>query len=207
MNNKLLILGLIALTGAALFLSTASSGQAQPSDLEAVETRFVAFKVQFDKHYASLAEMDYRLAVFQSNLQLIAAHNADATATYTLGVNEFSDLTFEEFAAKYLRDDPEDNFQVGQDANSELYFANSDDNEVDWVKAGIVGEVKNQLRCGSDWAFSAISVVEEAYALFKKVPIPDLSEQELVDCSGSYGNYGCDGGFSFQGLSTFGKRE
>lgn len=55
-------------------------------------------------------------------------------------------------------------------------------------------EIRNQGSCGSCWAFSAVAALESAI-LIKNSTTLNLSEQELVDCSGSYGNGGCGGGW------------
>ena len=65
--------------------------------------------------------------------------------------------------------------------------------DFDWRGKNKVSSVKNQLQCGGCWAFSASEAVEGAWALEKNV-LYNLSEQELIDCSKSYGNQGCDGG-------------
>ena len=52
----------------------------------------------------------------------------------------------------------------------------------------------------SCWAFSAVSALEGAF--FKKNGISIvLSEQNLVDCSGPYGNAGCNGGWPFRAFN------
>ena len=64
---------------------------------------------------------------------------------------------------------------------------------VNWVKREAVTDVKDQGQCGSCWAFSATGGIEGAYAI-KYNKLVNVSEQELVDCSGNEGNQGCFGG-------------
>jgi len=55
--------------------------------------------------------------------------------------------------------------------------------------------VKDQGACGSCWAFSSTGGLEAALHMAdSSSTVVDLSEQELVDCSTSYGNMGCSGG-------------
>lgn len=63
---------------------------------------------------------------------------------------------------------------------------------IDWVSKGFTTPVKDQGQCGSCWAFSATGGLE---ALSKKMgTLQSFSEQQLVDCSRTYGNMGCNGG-------------
>jgi C1A family cysteine protease len=111
-----------------------------------------------------------------------------------MGINKFTGLTDVEFVSTYLSPRPNPNLEVNLDVD-----VAPADAEIDWAAKGMVSRIKDQGNCGSCWAFSATGVIE-SWALMKGLRA-DLSEQQLVDCSRKYGNFGCSGGFNYQGLA------
>jgi len=141
------------------------------------------------KIYAHKNEYNYRLGVYKSNLQYIENHNR-LNKGFTLAMNKFGDLTAEEYGSMYLMP----KFNGSKVAQPNVFDASLPrDDTVDWRTKGVVTGVKDQGQCGSCWAFSATGSMEGAWGI-KKGKLVSISEQQLVDCSGDYGNYGCDGG-------------
>ena len=115
------------------------------------------------------------------------AHNSNEHRTYDMGINQFSALTDEEFVQTYLG-----TIVPSSDVVEETEF-NGKLQDVDWVAQGAVTNVKNQGQCGSCWAFSTTGGLEGLSKLAYG-GLQSFSEQQLVDCSGSYGNQACNGG-------------
>jgi len=168
---------------------------------EQYENMFVEFITQYSKTY-SHDDFFNRFNIFKSNVDHINEVNAQGLS-YQLGVNQFSDLTPDEWAATYLggynhiereyarsQNPPQSNGLLGQ-----VQLAS----ELDWVAKGAVTPVKNQGQCGSCWAFSTTGALEGALQIATG-KLVSLSEQQLVDCAGSQGNQGCNGGLMDYGF-------
>lgn len=69
-------------------------------------------------------------------------------------------------------------------------------NDFNWVDQGKVNAIKDQGGCGSCWAFSATAASESSHAI-RHGELYRQSEQQLVDCTFDYGNYGCGGGWYY----------
>jgi cathepsin L len=64
-------------------------------------------------------------------------------------------------------------------------------NQFDWTAYGKVTPVRDQGQCGCCWNFAACAAFESSYALHNDQRL-DVSEQQLLDCSGGGS---CDGGW------------
>ncbi|CAO2813910.1 unnamed protein product [Amaranthus hypochondriacus] len=164
-----------------------------PTDLSSEEKLHDLFVSWISKHariYNSLEEKLLRFEIFKDNLKHIDERNKHISS-YWLGLNEFADLTHQEFKNKYM------GLGVAPRRNSDSaqHFTYKDvtsiPKSVDWRKKGAVTPVKNQGACGSCWAFSTVAAVEGINQIVTG-NLTSLSEQELIDCDVS--NNGCNGG-------------
>ncbi|KAL4490236.1 hypothetical protein ABPG72_004275 [Tetrahymena utriculariae] len=140
------------------------------------------FKKTYNKKFSDQdADQEaYRMSVFFENVEY-------ASQDSTMGITKFMDLTRFEFAQLYLNptenvDETIENLQAIQD-NGDIV--------IDWVAKGAVTPVKNQGACGGCWSFATTGGVEGANFIYKNV-LPNLSEQQLIDCDTQ--NSGCGGG-------------
>merc|ERR1712045_773556 len=163
--------------------------------------RFNIWKGEHSKVYASIEEEQARIEVFLRNHKTIEAHNSDSTQTFTMGHNEFSDMTPEEFKSTMTGYTG----MMGRSSGADSVHTQvgGEDAAKDWRSEGKVTEVKNQGQCGSCWAFSTTGSTESANLIKNggsaSDPANQLSEQQLVDCSKA--NQGCNGGLMDYGFT------
>jgi len=160
---------------------------------------FEHFVNKFEKTYDSILEKEARLKAFAENYLYIQAENAKGHS-YELGINEFADMTSDEFALTHLGlEQPKNMWGDLPNLGTHLYSGAPLPKSVDWRQKGAVNPVKNQAQCGSCWAFSTIQAIEGAWQIATG-KLLSLSEQQLVDCAKSFGNQGCNGGLMDNGF-------
>lgn len=162
-----------------------------------VDLHFTNFVTKFDKNYLSEDEYNFRKTIFADNLKIINEHNTQGKS-WTMGVNEFTDWTNEEYKKMLgykpkLRDAKHSANLRDMPVNCKKLERQS----IDWIKAGYVGPVKNQGSCGSCWTFSAVGALEGAYAKLTGKFV-QFSEQQLVECDKF--SHGCNGGLMENGF-------
>jgi len=182
----------------------------------AVPSDFAQFKARFGKTYKSAAEEQRKMAVFKENLAYIARHNLDhanGKESYTVGVNQFADLTNAEFRSQHLAEMVEAP-QIRLNYQCPVAFSNNgtpDPASVDWRSTdnpmGLVAvtSVKDQGSCGSCWSFGGAAAFEGAMCTSGQQMCDSwtgASEQQLVDCGGKddtdlgpYYDMACNGGW------------
>jgi len=195
-----------------LIIATLVASSYAISFFDLVMEEWELFKLQHKKKYVSDTEEKFRMKIFMDNKHKIAKHNSrfeKGEVTYELGLNEYADMLHHEFTHTLNGFNRTRN--VLKSSNGEAvpkmlgatYIPPAHvslPNYVNWVEKGAVTPVKNQGACGSCWSFSATGALEGQH--FRKTGVlVSLSEQNLIDCSGKYGNQGCNGGmmdYAFQ---------
>jgi C1A family cysteine protease len=153
-------------------------------------TMFKDWMLKYDKKY-STDEHHYRFNIWSKTYDIVQEHNAKGLS-WELETNKFADLTNAEFSVLYLGFNHDPN-RVRENVQ---YLDSSEAPEGtswDWRKKGAVSTVKDQGSCGSCYTFSSAAALEGLWFI-SKATLLDLSEQQMLDCTSSYGNQGCNGG-------------
>jgi C1A family cysteine protease len=216
---------LITLTVFLGICSLAASSRTFHNPQEDVVLFYNIFKdwaTQSNKQYG-VEEMAIRFFNWKSNFDFVQEQNSQQGLTFKLEMNDFADMTAEEFSALHMGLNTElltaskknNNAAAPKAKNANSTTKTNSTNSttktnsaaglglpksVDWRKSGAVSAVKNQGTCGGCYAFASAGALEGLYAI-KDKKLTDFSVQQMIDCSELYGNKGCDGGLM---TNTFG---
>lgn len=96
MNKSYALLALLLVSAAVLY-------SLQPQQAETVSTtEYLSYLKKYNKPIPAQDELIYRSKLYAEYVIRMEKHNADPKQTWHIGVNQFSDLTQEEFIATYL---------------------------------------------------------------------------------------------------------
>ncbi|KAE8057439.1 hypothetical protein FH972_014132 [Carpinus fangiana] len=122
-----------------------------PEDLTSMDKLIELFESWMSKHsksYESVEEKLHRFDIFKDNLKHIDETNKKVS-NYWLGLNEFADLSHEEFKQMHLGLIKPELLKKRQSPQEFSYRDVVDlPKSVDWRKKGAVTHVKNQGSCG-----------------------------------------------------------
>jgi len=190
-----LLLALAAHTATAVSLFSLGSDWHSLSGLRAF-AEWDNFKQHHSKEYASPEEENTRFSIYHANKRMIEEHNERyrrGDHSFSMKLNQFADLMSHEFADLMNGYRHEQKVRGAGATHLPLIKEIQLPESMDWRTKGAVTPVKDQGQCGSCWAFSSTGSLEGQH--FRKTgKLVSLSEQNLVDCSTSFGNDGCDGG-------------
>jgi len=125
-------------------------------------------------------EEEERFQNFHASLERIQKHNADFSHSWQRGLNQFSDMTDQEFHRAVLMA-PQDCSATGPLKTRAGPKAQDLPAHVDWRAKGVISEVKNQGHCGSCWTFATTGCLEAHLAIkYDSWRAPRVSEQQLI---------------------------
>lgn len=147
------------------------------------------------ENLSSLANLERRRNIFAENLANIIAHNK-GPSSYKMGVNQFSDMTAEEFVSQLGFDKTDSAKRISLSAQEDEFDLVDNKNhpkDVDWDKRGYVPPPVSQGHCGSCWAHSSTTVLDSIASITTGRPV-NVSRQAVVDCFDNVNSCGGTGG-------------
>ena len=121
---------------------------------------FHHYQNEFGKEYP-VSDYNLRFKNFKDNVDIIFKNLKTHDRNYTLGFNQFTDLSSDEFS-KIFHFRYKD--MIGNRCQQMTYTGKEVPVDVDWRNMDAVTPVKNQGQCGSCWSFSATGAMEGADA-------------------------------------------
>jgi len=182
---------------------TKLSGEGVISDEEIISI-YHDYLNEFQKDLGDMPEvMGVKFVNFKDTVHRVRAQNAKKSS-WEAGLNQFSDMSDEEFMAYNGLDTPMDE-QIcsATERNSKPYNFGPEkktSKNFNWQDEGVVSDVKDQKNCGACWTFSTVGALEAHANIVTEDKREDssrnhFSEQQLLECARvEFDNYGCKGG-------------
>lgn len=182
------------------FITTALAAAVAAIPLDDDDFKFMKYVSGYNKAYDTVEEYEMRKAIFLDRDAEIIEWNAKGDTAH-LGHNHLSDWSKQEIKDRLLglKSEPDMTGKEPVDLLKNSNYVANYPSSMNWcTQAGYCTPIKDQASCGSCYAFSATAVLETSYKIDNPtVTIPVLSTQQIVSCSQSYGNNGCNGGWYF----------
>jgi len=106
---------------------------------------------QYGRTYKDQEEKEKRQAIFKKHLQFIEDFNASGNRTFKLGINQFSDLTDDEFIQSHTGYLASKQVKSRRNASLSQQYPSGDVPEsIDWVEKGAANPIKYQGQCGKN---------------------------------------------------------
>lgn len=177
--------------------------------------RHEQWMAQYGREYKNITEKEERYTIFKANVEYIDFVNNAGGKPYKLSVNQFADITNEEFKSAYMS--YRNHFETESAPTTSFLHENITyvPPSVDWRKKGAVTGIRdetcgkvsyvyinimflfllflNKMNDAGAWTFPAVDTVE-GITKITTGKLYTLSVQEIVDC-GNGDETGCSGGF------------
>lgn len=171
--------------------------------LSSLEGAYSEWKNDFNKGYICEDEDTRGFYNFVRNMGRINEHNLlylhQCNITYKLALWDRSDLSEFEINKMYnglkiSSAEPEE--LVVEDRSlflGGIEIISPNETNFDWRERNVITAVRDQGNCASCYAMASNGALEAQIALITQ-NLTKLSDQQIIDCSFDYGNYGCSGG-------------
>lgn len=139
---------ILAILGFAFFCGAALAAR-DLSDDSAMVARHEQWMAQYSRVYKDASEKARRFEVFKANVKFIESFNAGGNNKFWLGVNQFADLTNDEFrSTKTNKGLKSSNMKIPTGFRYENVSADALPTTIDWRTKGAVTPIKDQGQCG-----------------------------------------------------------
>ncbi|KAI8006258.1 hypothetical protein LOK49_LG07G02046 [Camellia lanceoleosa] len=168
-----------------LFILGTLASQAASRSLqeESMYERHEQWMTSFGRVYKDTAEKEERFKIFKANVEMIDSFNKASNKPYKLGVNQFADLTNEEFK---LRNRFKSHVCTVAKQLFKYENVTAVPDTMDWRKKGAVTPVKDQGQCANHAA--KITGYEDVPANSESALLKAVANQPIsvaIDASGS----------------------